>query len=154
MKTGMKKAFVLAALTLSLFASVNPARADSDLLQMSASRFNSYLQENKGLVILLPGATWCSICQKLEPEYEKAAADLKGTIAVVKMDYDQNKRFMNSLGIDSLPQTEAYYNGVRMWEYRGGMPELRLVFEAKQALEAAQDGSFVIKRYTLFKNVQ
>ena len=153
MKTGMKKLFVLAALTLSVLAGVSPARADSDLLRMNASQFNAYLEQNKGLVILLPSATWCSICQKLEPDYEKAATDLKGTIAVVKMDYDQNKRFMSDLGIDSLPQTEAYYNGMRMWEFRGGMPELRLVFEAKQAQEAAADGSFEIKRYTLFKRV-
>jgi len=151
----MLRVFILSLCLAPFVASA--AHAQDALLQMNADEFQHYITEtNPGIVVLLPTASWCSICRGLESDYVKAAEDLKAdSITVVRMDYDQNREFMQSLGIQQLPQTEIYVHGVRRWEYKGGMHELRLVYEAKQAQKAVADGSFQIEPYkTLLKPVQ
>jgi|GEM_PF-1873056 len=150
----MLRIFILALCFTPFIASA--AHAQEALLQMNADEFHHYVTEvNPGIVVLLPTASWCSLCRGLEGDYVKAAEDLKAdSITVVRMDYDQNRDFMQALGIQQLPQTEIYVNGVRRWEYKGGMHELRLVYEVKQAQQAVADGSFQIKSYTLLKPIK
>ena len=145
----------LFAITVSIFAQATPARADA-LQQMSAREFREYIaQPNSGLVLLMATATWCPVCRHYLPEFRQAAEDLKSAgITLVQMDYDQNPNFLGSLGVRSLPTIEVFYNGVRHWVYESATGATRLDFEAKQALEASEDGSFAISRHTLFQSVQ
>jgi thiol-disulfide isomerase/thioredoxin len=147
----MKK--LLVVLALSLVALKHSAHAEA-LKQMDSPEFKTYIAEHDGLVVLLPTATWCQSCRRLEADYAKSAEDLKPEgITVIQMDYDANWKFLQNMGVDTLPRTEIYYNGVRRWEYQGGMPNERMIFEVNQAVEAIQHKTFDIARYTLLKKV-
>lgn len=122
--------------------------AQTELKQMDATEFKHYItQENHGLVILLPTASWCSICHRVKPDYLRAAKELSSVqIELIEMDYDQNTTYLNSIGVESLPQARVFFNGILRWESRKGLYQLQLSYGAKAALEAALDGSFVIKK--------
>lgn len=63
-------------------------------------------------------APWCKHCQELEPEYEKAAAELGGTV-LAKLDTTANPIAANKYGIGSMPTLKWFENGVEMEEYTG-----------------------------------
>ncbi|KAJ3056524.1 hypothetical protein HK097_006431 [Rhizophlyctis rosea] len=64
-------------------------------------------------------APWCGHCQRLTPEYKKAAEKLKGLAKVVAVDCDQdkNKPLCGQYGIQGFPTIKLFGTGKK------GMPE-------------------------------
>ena len=68
-------------------------------------------------------APWCGPCKQLAPVLEKAVADSKGKVVLVKMNIDDNPQIPGQLGIQSIPAVIAFDKGQPVDGFMGALPE-------------------------------
>ena len=68
-------------------------------------------------------APWCGPCKQLGPVLEKAVADAKGKVALVKMNIDDHPQIAGQLGIQSIPAVIAFEKGQPVDGFMGALPE-------------------------------
>jgi putative thioredoxin len=68
-------------------------------------------------------APWCGPCRQLAPVLEKAVADSKGKVALVKMNIDDHPQIAGQLGIQSIPAVIAFDRGQPVDGFMGALPE-------------------------------
>src|SRR6202161_2455912 len=68
-------------------------------------------------------APWCGPCKQLAPVLEKAVADSKGKVALVKMNIDDHPQIAGRLGIHSTPAVIAFDRGQPVDGFMGALPE-------------------------------
>ena len=72
------------------------------------------LQEkiNKGEKIIIEfWATWCGPCKMMKPTFEKVANENTSDVQMYTMDIDENREFVSSLGIRSIPTIKVFNGG-------------------------------------------
>jgi len=68
-------------------------------------------------------APWCGPCKQLAPVLEKAVADSKGKVTLVKMNIDDHPQIPGQLGIQSIPAVIAFEKGQPIDGFMGALPE-------------------------------
>ena len=68
-------------------------------------------------------APWCGPCKQLGPVLEKAVADAKGKVTLVKMNIDDHPQIAGQLGIQSIPAVIAFEKGQPIDGFMGALPE-------------------------------
>ena len=68
-------------------------------------------------------APWCGPCKQLGPVLEKAVAESKGKVALVKMNIDDHPQIAGQLGIQSIPAVIAFDKGQPVDGFVGALPE-------------------------------
>ncbi len=68
-------------------------------------------------------APWCGPCKQLTPVIEKAVADAKGKVTLVKMNIDDHPEIAGQLGIQSIPAVIAFDRGQPVDGFMGALPE-------------------------------
>ena len=68
-------------------------------------------------------APWCGPCKQLAPVLEKAVADSKGKVTLVKMNIDEHPQIAGQLGIQSIPAVIAFDKGQPVDGFMGAVPE-------------------------------
>ena len=68
-------------------------------------------------------APWCGPCKQLGPVLEKAVADSKGKVTLVKMNIDEHPQVAGQLGIQSIPAVIAFDKGQPIDGFMGALPE-------------------------------
>jgi putative thioredoxin len=68
-------------------------------------------------------APWCGPCKQLAPVLEKAVADAKGKVTLVKMNIDDHPQIAGQLGIQSIPAVIAFDRGQPVDGFMGALPE-------------------------------
>ncbi len=68
-------------------------------------------------------APWCGPCKQLGPALEKAVADARGKVALVKMNIDDHPQIAGQLGIQSIPAVIAFDKGQPVDGFMGALPE-------------------------------
>jgi len=68
-------------------------------------------------------APWCGPCKQLAPVLEKAVADAKGKVTLVKMNIDEHPQIAGQLGIQSIPAVIAFERGQPVDGFMGALPE-------------------------------
>jgi putative thioredoxin len=68
-------------------------------------------------------APWCGPCKQLAPALEKAVADSKGKVKLVKMNIDDHPQIAGQLGIQSIPAVIAFDKGQPIDGFMGALPE-------------------------------
>src|ERR1700675_1749460 len=68
-------------------------------------------------------APWCGPCKQLAPALEKAVADSKGKVKLVKMNIDDHPQIAGQLGIQSIPAVIAFEKGQPVDGFVGALPE-------------------------------
>jgi len=77
----------------------------------------------KGPVLVDFWAPWCGPCKQLAPVLEKAVADSKGKVTLVKMNIDDHPQIPGQLGIQSIPAVIAFERGQPIDGFMGALPE-------------------------------
>ena len=68
-------------------------------------------------------APWCGPCKQLAPVLEKAVAEAKGKVTLVKMNIDDHPQIAGQLGIQSIPAVIAFERGQPVDGFMGALPE-------------------------------
>ena len=63
----------------------------SDVIKLTSSNFNKEVVNSADIYLVEFFAPWCGHCQKLAPEWEKAAKALKGIVKLGAVDMDVEK---------------------------------------------------------------
>src|SRR5208283_3693408 len=71
-------------------------------------------------------APWCGPCKQLGPVLEKAVADAKGKVTLVKMNIDDHPQIPGQLGIQSIPAVIAFDKGQPIDGFMGALPESQI----------------------------
>src|SRR5271170_5906903 len=71
-------------------------------------------------------APWCGPCKQLAPVLEKAVADSKGKVTLVKMNIDDHPQIPGQLGIHSIPAVIAFDKGQPVDGFVGALPESQI----------------------------
>jgi len=111
MRTTLALATILLAcaeLTLgALFSSKSPVK------MLSGAEFHGALAEEKTSVVAFV-APWCGHCQRLTPEFERAARSLSPLVPfyAIDCDADENKPLCGSQGVQGFPTIKSFPKGI------------------------------------------
>jgi thioredoxin 1 len=56
-------------------------------------------------------ANWCGPCLMMKPTFEKVANENTSDVQIYTMDIDNNREFVSSLGIRSIPTIKVFNGG-------------------------------------------
>jgi putative thioredoxin len=71
-------------------------------------------------------APWCGPCKQLGPALEKAVAEAKGAVRLVKVDIDKNQQLATQMRIQSIPAVYAFFQGRPVDGFVGALPESQI----------------------------
>jgi len=97
---------------------------DKDVVVLTDANFNDVLGTSEDLWLVEFYAPWCGHCKNLEPQWNKAASDLKGEVKLGKVDATQNPTLAQRFSVNSYPQIKMFPSGPKrdnlLEEYNGG----------------------------------
>lgn len=96
---------------------------EEDVVVLTPDEFDDFVKGNQYVLVEFV-APWCGHCQKLTPEYAKAAAELKYSgVVLAKVDAVEHADFADDLGVKGYPTLFFYIDGVKK-PYTGGRSRL------------------------------
>lgn len=96
--------------------------SSDDVVELTASNFNSQVLQSDDLWLVEFYAPWCGHCQSLAPEWKKAATALKGIVKVGAVDMDVHRNVGAPYNVQGFPTIKIFggnknspsdYNGAR-----------------------------------------
>ena len=82
------------------------------VLELQDRTFDDFVDKN-ALVLIDCWAPWCRPCRMLAPIIEELAEEMKGTVAVAKLNTDENQGIAARFGINAIPTMLVFKNGVQ-----------------------------------------
>jgi len=82
-------------------------------------------------------APWCGPCKTLGPLLEKAVAETKGAVRMVKVDIDKSPELAQQMRIQSIPAVYAFVGGRPVDGFMGAVPESQIKEFIKRLVAAA-----------------
>ncbi|CAI6010922.1 unnamed protein product [Closterium sp. NIES-65] len=96
--------------------------AGTDVIELTASNFRSKVVQDDHVWMIEFYAPWCGHCQRLKPDYIKAATATKGIVRFGAINCDEHKSIASEFGIRGFPTLKLFgankkrpedYNGAR-----------------------------------------
>ena len=81
------------------------------MTELSLERFNQLTTEGEAPVLVDYWAPWCSYCRRINPAYEKVAAQYGDELAVVKVNIDDEPLLAEQEHIEVIPTLVLYKDG-------------------------------------------
>ncbi|KAL6477516.1 hypothetical protein MHYP_G00133510 [Metynnis hypsauchen] len=111
--------------------------ASDDVVELNPSNFNKQVLQSDSLWLIEFYAPWCGHCQRLTPDWKKAATALKGIVKLGAVDADQHKSLASQYGIQGFPTIKIFgANKNNPEEYQGGRTSQAIVEGAMTALRS------------------
>ena len=79
--------------------------------ELNEGTFESFIEDN-GTVLIDCWAPWCRPCRMLAPIIEELAEELKGKVAVAKLNTDDNQGLAIRFGINAIPTLLVFKDGI------------------------------------------
>jgi thioredoxin 1 len=96
--------------------------------------FDAEVLRNPRPVIVEYWAQWCGPCRMLSPVLEQIAAELAGSVDVVKLNTDQNPRTTQRYGIMAVPTTSVFSGVQVVKQVLGAKPRSALLRDFAEVL--------------------
>jgi thioredoxin 1 len=93
--------------------------AGADTKDVTDETFSAEVLSNKLPVIVDFWAEWCGPCKMLTPIINELATELKGKVAVYKLDIDSNPQTAARYAINSIPSLLFFKNGTIVDQHTG-----------------------------------
>jgi thioredoxin 1 len=101
------------------------------------STFSAEVLESKEPVLVDFHAEWCGPCKAMAPALEQLAAEMKGSMKVVKVDVDQNPGITDTYEIRAMPTLMIFHSGKVKASHVGALVQkVKLEQWVKQSLTA------------------
>eukprot|EP00808_Paulinella_micropora_P013656 g29458.t1 len=121
-------------LTLHLSVPVLCEFGGSDVTVIAEKNISTLLKhQGPPWYLIVFHAPWCGHCQRLEPEFKKAATVLKGKVLLAAIDCEENTNIAKQFRIESYP-TMLYIVEDKVREYPSGRSTEEIVEWAEYAL--------------------
>ncbi|KAM4041854.1 protein disulfide-isomerase A6 [Anomaloglossus baeobatrachus] len=129
---------LLGAVVCSLFVAARCMySASDDVVSLTASNFQREVVQSDSLWLVEFYAPWCGHCQRLTPDWKKAATALKGIVKVGAVDCDQHKAIAGQYEIRGFPTIKIFgANKNKPDDYQGGRTSEAIVDGALNALRS------------------
>ena len=82
-------------------------------------------------------APWCGPCKQLMPALEKAVSEAGGSIALAKVNLDENEQLAAALRVQSVPTVFAFYGGRPIDAFQGVQSESQIKAFIDNVLKAS-----------------
>jgi protein disulfide-isomerase/protein disulfide-isomerase A1 len=109
---------VVSAISAVVFFVATFLSSAEEVLTLTKQNFTQHLKDHKQILVEFY-APWCGHCKKLTPEYEKAAVELKGKVALAKVDATEEKEISSKYNVKGFP-TLVWFEDEKDTEYDGG----------------------------------
>jgi thioredoxin 1 len=96
--------------------------------------FDEEVLQHGGAVLVDFWATWCPPCRMIAPVLTEIAAERAGSLAIRKLDADENPEVMRAYKVMSLPTLLLFRDGEPVRAFVGARPKAKLLAEIDAAL--------------------
>jgi thioredoxin 1 len=79
-------------------------------MEITAKELQEKIQNGDKLIVDF-FANWCGPCLMMKPTFDKVANENTSDVQMYTMDIDNNREFVSSLGIRSIPTIKAFNGG-------------------------------------------
>lgn len=133
---------LLGAVICSLLAAARCMySASDDVVTLTPANFQREVLQSDSLWLVEFYAPWCGHCQRLTPDWKKAATALKGIVKVGAVDCDQHKEIGGQYEIRGFPTIKIFgANKNKPEDYQGGRTSEAIVDGALNALRSLVKG--------------
>ena len=107
------------------------ALLDGKTLELGDADFDTVVNGSELPVLVDFWAPWCGPCRQMAPQFEQAAAQLKGQALLVKVNSDDNPRLAQRFGIRSIPTLVKLRGGAEAQRVSGALPAGQIVTMAR-----------------------
>lgn len=92
----------------------------TEVVELTASSFRNKLLESSKIWMVEFYAPWCGHCQRLKPDYIKAATSSKGVVGFAAINCDEHKSIAGEFGIKGFPTLKIFgLNKKKPQDYQG-----------------------------------
>lgn len=85
-------------------------------------------------------AMWSEPSKEIMPVLEKLVREFKGSVALIRVDIDQNRAIATQLNIQAVPTLYAFYKGQPIDAFQGALPEPQLRQFVQQLVKMSDSG--------------
>ena len=96
-------------------------------------------------------APWCAPCRALTPVLERIENDMAGTIALVKVNSDENPEIAAALGVRGIPNVVLFKDGKPVDRFVGVLPEARIRAFLAPHVETPEDRKLAVAREAMLE---